>query len=64
LFFERITRREWVKSKVFKTESRGWGLKSVDAVSAGELIIEYIGGTEHEHKHNNTAIAVQMCEQL
>ncbi|XP_009596759.3 histone-lysine N-methyltransferase, H3 lysine-9 specific SUVH6-like [Nicotiana tomentosiformis] len=34
--------------EVFKTESRGWGLRSRDYVSSGSFICEYVGELLHE----------------
>jgi len=35
--------KEYVKVQPFQEPDRGWGLRSVEAVTKGTLVIEYIG---------------------
>eukprot|EP01018_Ginkgo_biloba_P019462 Gb_16572 [translate_table: standard] len=40
---QRFQRCEYIKSKLFKTDGRGWGLLADQDVKAGQFIIEYCG---------------------
>jgi hypothetical protein len=39
----RLQQRDYVQVKVFKEGDMGWGLRTVQAVSKGQLVIEYVG---------------------
>lgn len=39
----RFKKREYAKVIPFKTESRGWGLKSLQDIKKGQFVIEYVG---------------------
>ncbi|KAF8411604.1 hypothetical protein HHK36_004161 [Tetracentron sinense] len=40
---QRFQKCEYAKSKLFKTEGRGWGLLADETIKAGQFIIEYCG---------------------
>ncbi|MCL7023321.1 hypothetical protein MKW94_021440 [Papaver nudicaule] len=40
---QKFQKCEYAKSKLFKTEGRGWGLLADENIKAGEFIIEYCG---------------------
>ncbi|XP_068663222.1 histone-lysine N-methyltransferase ASHH1 isoform X2 [Aristolochia californica] len=40
---QRFQQRAYAKSKLFKTEGRGWGLLADEIIKAGQFIIEYCG---------------------
>lgn len=40
---QRFQKSEYAKTKLFKTEGRGWGLLADENIKAGEFIIEYCG---------------------
>ncbi|XP_012075214.1 histone-lysine N-methyltransferase ASHH1 isoform X2 [Jatropha curcas] len=40
---QRFQRCEYAKTKLFKTEDRGWGLLADEEIKAGQFIIEYCG---------------------
>ncbi|KAK3018019.1 hypothetical protein RJ639_004739, partial [Escallonia herrerae] len=40
---QRFQKCEYAKTKVFKTEGRGWGLLADEDIKAGQFIIEYCG---------------------
>lgn len=40
---QRFQKCEYVKTKLFKTENRGWGLLADEDIKAGQFVIEYCG---------------------
>ncbi|XP_020524501.1 histone-lysine N-methyltransferase ASHH1 isoform X3 [Amborella trichopoda] len=40
---QRFQKCEYAKSKLFKTEGRGWGLLAAEDIKAGQFVIEYCG---------------------
>ena len=40
---QRMSKRRYSKIKEFKTEARGWGMRALEDLSPGDLIIEYVG---------------------
>ncbi|XP_055337814.1 histone-lysine N-methyltransferase SETD2-like [Paramacrobiotus metropolitanus] len=40
---KRFQRREYVKLKVFKTEMKGWGIRTETKLAANQFICEYVG---------------------
>eukprot|EP00252_Welwitschia_mirabilis_P025615 TRINITY_DN8089_c0_g1_i2.p1 TRINITY_DN8089_c0_g1~~TRINITY_DN8089_c0_g1_i2.p1 ORF type:complete len:156 (+),score=21.73 TRINITY_DN8089_c0_g1_i2:418-885(+) len=40
---QRFQRCEYVKTKLFKTDGRGWGLLADQDIKAGQFVIEYCG---------------------
>ena len=48
---QRFKRREYVKASPFKVEA-GWGLKTSEAVSKGQFVIEYVGELIDEDECN------------
>ncbi|RWS12499.1 histone-lysine N-methyltransferase NSD2-like isoform X2 [Dinothrombium tinctorium] len=40
---QRFRKREYVKCVPFKTESRGWGLKTIHDIKKHQFVIEYVG---------------------
>ncbi|KAK1430512.1 hypothetical protein QVD17_13314 [Tagetes erecta] len=56
--YNRVTQRGMkIHLEIFKTESRGWGVRSVSSISSGSFICEYIGelleDTEAEKRTGN-----------
>ncbi|GFS79563.1 histone-lysine N-methyltransferase NSD2 [Nephila pilipes] len=40
---QKFQKRQYVSTKVFKTENCGWGLKTLQDVKKGDFVIEYVG---------------------
>ncbi|XP_031131210.1 histone-lysine N-methyltransferase ASHH1 isoform X2 [Ipomoea triloba] len=40
---QRFQKSEYAKTKLFRTEGRGWGLRADEIIKAGQFIIEYCG---------------------
>ena len=40
---QRFQKLEYAKTEIFKTNQRGWGLKTAECVPAGTLVVEYVG---------------------
>ncbi|XP_071691230.1 histone-lysine N-methyltransferase ASHH1 isoform X2 [Rutidosis leptorrhynchoides] len=54
---QRFQKCEYVKTKLFKTEGRGWGLLADQNIKAGRFIIEYCGeviSSDEAHERSHT----------
>lgn len=40
---QRFKKREYAKTKPFKTPDAGWGLRSIEPIKKGEFVVEYVG---------------------
>jgi len=43
LFLFRFQRREYLRTEVFKTSWKGWGLRAAADLPPGQLVMEYCG---------------------
>ncbi|XP_073280851.1 histone-lysine N-methyltransferase ASHH1 [Primulina huaijiensis] len=60
---QKFQRREYAKTRLFKTEGRGWGLVADECIKAGQFIIEYCGevisseeATERSHTYETQGL--------
>ncbi|XP_043539953.1 histone-lysine N-methyltransferase ASH1L isoform X4 [Chiloscyllium plagiosum] len=54
---QRIQRHEWVQClERFRAEGKGWGIRTKEALKAGQFIIEYLGEVVSEQEFRNRMI--------
>lgn len=57
---QRIQRHEWVQClERFRTEGKGWGIRTKEALRAGQFIIEYLGEVVSEQEFRLAAYWLQ-----
>ena len=61
--FSRLAATKDLPLQLFKTEGKGWGVKTTKFVEVGELVVEYVGGM-HPNPHFALAPALTLARAL
>lgn len=63
---QRIQRHDWVQClERFRTEGKGWGIRTKEPLRAGQFIIEYLGEVVSEQEFRSVSLlsaSAQSCK--